>query len=1519
MTAPAQPEHDDLPDEMAKGLKAAFAGEPAAQRPSVLKRLKEKTGSKLDVHLHDDHEESDVPVRIDDEAKGLRDPTGRYQVLGEIGRGGVGVVYKGRDQDLGRDVAMKVLRPEHVSRPEIVERFVEEAQIGGQLQHPGIVPVYEIGLQAGERPYFAMKLVKGRTLAELLAQRKSADEERRRFLGIFEQVCQTIAYAHARRVVHRDLKPHNVMLGSFGEVQVVDWGFAKVLTVASEVQSPPKPSSIASVIATVRSDPKKGSHSVVGSMMGTPAYMPPEQALGDVERMDQRSDVFGLGAMLCEILTGQPPYLSEDGDLIQQAARADLQHAYERIDRCGADAVLLALCKQCLSPARQARPDSAKQVAEAVAQYLTSVEERARQAQIHAAEARVRARSTVLLSAAAVLVLALGGGGYLYLQREAQTRRDRANERVAAALNETNVRLGEARSKTPPDLALWERAADAARQAGQLADEADVTGEQRAHVGQLLATLHAEHATAIAAASRLDKDAAMQQRLLEVRSTRLDEQRSDYMEREMRRREMGFSAAFESYLDDRDLTTMDRDEAVRALSGPIAVEMAIGLDNWVASRRYLRKLDSKPPPDAEATSRLSELASTIDPDRWRNRLRAALAAKERDRDQIVALHHEADLDSLPATSMLLLASALADVGEESASQAVFERASQRFPSNFACIFELGLLHLNSGRCAQAVPCFRVAHALRPDMHEVMHVLGKALTGLGEHRAEERLFRQLAALQPEIAHWPYHVGLALMAQGRLEEAIASYQRAIEIEPKEPLTYISLSSLYLKSKKYDDAIATCRRVLEFEPQNVDVHTNLGSALGNLGRREEATAIFRRAVELSPKDGHLHYNLGNSLREQGRVEEGLAVLKQSVVLNPKDPWALDSLASAFSQLGRLDDAVANYRRAIAADPKAAGPHYNLGNALGMQNRLDDAIASYRRAIELDPNDPRFHMNLGNALRNRGDLDEAMASFRRAASLWSGRTDAEAVEWQANSARAIQGLEPRIQQQDQLLAVLRGKRESENVAELDAAATLGLARGDLQLAILAEQRAIELDPKSAILPCNLGVAFERLGRLDDAIASYERAIELAPDVSHFHVNLGIALMTKEELEDAIGCFRTAVELEPKDVRGSVLLCKALCQQRETDEAIACMRTAIELAPTNSGLRLELGVALHQAGQVDEAMACFRKAAELAPASANAHHDIGATLVRSGHPAEAVPGYRKAVELDPTNAQFHLDLGLALENSGQDDAALESYRKTVELDPKNPIANYKVGWCMQDVHRWDEAIESYRRTIESDPSHAEAHCNLAMCLQNTGRMVEALEQFRRGHELGSKRPDWRYPSAEWVRTAEIRVALEAKLPALLAGAIQPADDAERLEYITLCGIKGFHRAAVRLTSEAFAANPKLADDLGAGTRFAAAISAALAGTGRSDDAKQLDDGARARLREQAVDWLRADLDLHARKFQTGKPEDRAAVKDALRKWQREPDLACIRDLDALESLPADERAALRRLWADAADLLRSK
>ena len=200
---------------------------------------------------------------------------GRYRILGEIARGGMGVVLRGHDPELGRDLAIKL----QLDRPDAdFGRFLEEARITGRLQHPGIIPIHEVGRLSDGTPFFTMKLVEGRTLSALLAERASPHDDLPRFLKVFEQVCQTMAYA-MRGVIHRDLKPSNIMVGDFGEVQVMDWGLAKQRdeggTRKEETEPIPAPDS---------SSLAPPSLTQAGTVVGTLAYMPPEQARRGIGR-----------------------------------------------------------------------------------------------------------------------------------------------------------------------------------------------------------------------------------------------------------------------------------------------------------------------------------------------------------------------------------------------------------------------------------------------------------------------------------------------------------------------------------------------------------------------------------------------------------------------------------------------------------------------------------------------------------------------------------------------------------------------------------------------------------------------------------------------------------------------------------------------------------------------------------------------------------------------------------------------------------------------------------------------------------------------------------------------------------------------------------------------------------------------------------------------------------------------------------------------------------------------------------
>ena len=250
----------------------------------------------------------------------------RFRVLRPHARGGLGEVFVALDAELHREVALKQILEKHADDPVSRQRFVAEAEITGGLEHPGVVPVYGLGTYAGGRPYYAMRFIKGDSLKEAIEHFHGDDAlkndpgrrslELRKLLRRFLDVCNAIDYAHSRGVIHRDIKPANIILGKHGETLVVDWGLAKAVGRAD-------PSVGEQTIAPSSSG---SSETLPGSALGTPAYMSPEQAGGDLDRLGPRSDVYSLGATLYCLLTGKPPFEGDDiGEILRKVQAGDFR------------------------------------------------------------------------------------------------------------------------------------------------------------------------------------------------------------------------------------------------------------------------------------------------------------------------------------------------------------------------------------------------------------------------------------------------------------------------------------------------------------------------------------------------------------------------------------------------------------------------------------------------------------------------------------------------------------------------------------------------------------------------------------------------------------------------------------------------------------------------------------------------------------------------------------------------------------------------------------------------------------------------------------------------------------------------------------------------------------------------------------------------------------------------------------------------------------------------------------------
>lgn len=311
----------------------------------------------------------------------------RYQPGELIGRGGMGEVRRARDLAVGREVAMKVMRPDAAEHPDVVARFLTEARVQGQLEHPAIVPVYDLGVGADGAPYFTMKRLRGLTLEAILDGLRRGDPgiaarySRRKLLDAFADVCLAVEFAHTRGVLHRDLKPSNVMLGDFGEVYVLDWGVAKIAGAAEAAGGPDAPAAAAPEAAISSG----GARTAAGAVLGTPGYMAPEQLEGRTGEVDARADVYALGAILFEILALEPLHPRGGAAVIESTLRGPDARPSAR----GRDVPpeLDAICVRATARDREARYASARELHDAVEGYLDGDRDLARRRELAAAHA----------------------------------------------------------------------------------------------------------------------------------------------------------------------------------------------------------------------------------------------------------------------------------------------------------------------------------------------------------------------------------------------------------------------------------------------------------------------------------------------------------------------------------------------------------------------------------------------------------------------------------------------------------------------------------------------------------------------------------------------------------------------------------------------------------------------------------------------------------------------------------------------------------------------------------------------------------------------------------------------------------------------------------------------------------------------------------------------------------------------------------------------------------------------------
>ena len=1009
-----------------------------------------------------------------------RSPADRYALGQEIARGGMGIILRATDAALDREVALKVLQDRFGPDSPTARRFADEARITARLPHPAIPPVYDLGTLPDGRAFLAMKLIQGETLDDLLKRRGSVDADRGRFVAVFEAVCQAVAFAHSQGVIHRDLKPSNVMVGAFGEVQVMDWGLAKVLGKRPRVSgsSFPHPADPEHTADHAPAEPDRttdhheaddstADRTQSGQALGTPAYMPPEQARGELESIDRRSDVFALGGILCTILTGSPPYSGKSGaEVVRKAATADLADALARLGACGADAELVSLAVGCLTADPASRPADAGGVAALVAAYRAGVEERLRTAEREraAAEAREgeqRKRFRLRLAlAGAVSVVLLGG--------------------VAVAWREGDRKASEAKLEGQRDA---EAAAKAEQARLGIADNLNLSADLRK--GYRFKEADAALVTAVGLATNGSPDqlSALDQARRELAFVvLLDEIRYHkwiWVVEDKGKGNFNYRDVAQNYRETfatrgLDLSVLSVEEAVeRVSSSRVKAEIVAAVDDWALYER-----------DSSLQARLLDLARQCSPSDWANTLRERSLWK--DRAALQKLADEIDVRECTLAAVTTLAELM--VRQKLDPSRLLTTARTERPNEFELAMTLSQWLGINGKKQQAVSVLEAARALRPDNIAVLMNMASARRDEGDVDAALAINRRAVEIAPNspVAH--FSLGLSWRQKSDVGRALQAFRRATELNPNYVSAQREFAYHLRKSGELHGALSGYRKVLELVPHQADAHFDLGAVLADNGDQVGAIAAYRRAIELDPKYANAHTNLGNALRDKGDLSGALAAHRKAIEFDPENSNAHYNYGLSLAKRGDRKEAIAAYRRATELDPKNADAHNNLGNQLRREGELDEAVAAHRKAIEIDPKHPLAYSGLGLALVGKGDLTWAVAAHKKAVELAP--------------------MNPIVHHN--LGNALRQKNE-------------------LEAAAAAFRRATELDPQLAASHFSLGQTLGRLGDADRAIAAYQKAINCDPSFAEAHCNLGLQFARQNRFADALPHFRAGHELGSK------------------------------------------------------------------------------------------------------------------------------------------------------------------------------------------------------------------------------------------------------------------------------------------------------------------------------------------------------------------------------------------------------
>jgi tetratricopeptide (TPR) repeat protein len=915
-----------------------------------------------------------------------------YFVEDELGRGGMGAVLRVEDKSLKRNVALKTIIGS--ASDHAIKRFIREAEITGKLEHPNIIPIHDHGKNSNGVYYFTMKQVKGQDLAEIIDGLSDGRPEYNnefplnRLLQIYTKILDAMNFAHSKNIIHRDLKPSNIMVGEFGEVLVMDWGLAKE-------------KSEEDFISDDKIEKTDQGLTLDGQIMGSPGYMPPEQAGGSMMDVDEQSDVWSLGAILYEMLCYEVPIEGNNSShvLVNTAMGNIIPITKRRKYAPNIPRVLESIVMKALHPNKDIRYKSVRALQDDITAFLENRNVSAHNYSLgHHIINWMKRHPTIAVGSSVALFLLLAGsvtGGLLYqrgqiqkLRADAETTRadkaERAEERALDQRDAAQMEVkGQQRAQAILDSLKFLRQDEGYYDAAlSIINDAIKASNNYWRPYLVLAKHHADFGHHKKAEMTFELANVVYRKQFGEFSTEIWFEAGMYY---------GLPAELGGPgLEERALKYFER--AHQAGPNETFGKLSRLISLVLKANQELGKAEEYLSEAVELSNLLIEndIAKNIDAT-WLARAWVygipgiknyeipafkKFADLEKARDALLRVVDEEQGNLLIRNFLAIVQRGL---GEYDAAIRIL---SNRIKNKQTGMFHInrGAIYVNKGELEKAIADYNEAIRLNPQYAKAYNNRGLAYEKKGELEKAIADYNEAIRLNPDFAAAYNHRGNVYQKKGDLEKAIRDYDEAIRLNPNFAVAYNNRGIAYENKGELEKAIMDFDQAIRLDPNFADAYNNCGIVHQKKGELEKAILFYDEAIRLNPQFAKAYNNRGNAHQRKSELEKAILDFDEAIRLNPQFAKAYSNRGFVHQKKGELEKAIADYDEAIRLNPRDTISYNNRGNAYKTKGELEKAIADYTETVRLNPQFWQAHGNLGICLNEQRLYEEAIDAFQNA-----------------------------------------------------------------------------------------------------------------------------------------------------------------------------------------------------------------------------------------------------------------------------------------------------------------------------------------------------------------------------------------------------------------------------------------------------------------------------------------------------------------------------------------------------------